>query len=110
LDLQNSLVVYQKELRELGIRDYQVPGLDRENVDIQIQDIRGDQILKEIRLPYQIVHLLVVLALAAIPTLFLNLPVGILAGLDAERWREKALLKSKVNKVVEGKVVSLETS
>jgi hypothetical protein len=48
LDLQNSLVVYQKELQELGIHDYQVPGLDHENVDTQFQGIQGDQILKEI--------------------------------------------------------------
>lgn len=97
LDLQNRVKAYQKELRELGIRDYQVPGLDREQEEFpQIQEIEGDQILGVIRLPYQIVHLLVVLALAAFPTLFLNLPVGVLAGIYAERRREKALAKSKV--------------
>jgi glycerol-3-phosphate O-acyltransferase/dihydroxyacetone phosphate acyltransferase len=79
-------------LRDIGIRDYQVPGLDREKTDVM--DI--DEILKELRLPYQIVHLLVLLALAAIPALFLNLPVGILAGIYAERRRAKALAKSKV--------------
>jgi glycerol-3-phosphate O-acyltransferase/dihydroxyacetone phosphate acyltransferase len=94
LDLQRRVLAYQKELRELGIRDYQVPGLDREKT--HLQDFAGDEILKEIRLPYQIVHLLVVLALAAIPGIFLNLPVGVLAGLYAERRREKALANSKV--------------
>ena len=34
--------------------------------------------------------------LAAIPAVFLNLPVGVLAGLYSERRREKALKKSKV--------------
>ena len=70
---------------------HQVPGLGHE-----VTGELGDQILKGIRLPYQIVHLLVPLLLAAIPTLFLNLPVGVLAGIYAERRREKALKKSKV--------------
>lgn len=95
LELQRRLVDYQKELRDLGIRDYQVPGLDREKAT-PAEASEGDEILKEIRLPYQIVHLLIVLALAAVPTLFLNLPVGILAGLYSEQRRKKALAKSKV--------------
>ena len=90
-DLQKRIIDYQTELKDLGIRDYQVPGLDHE----EKEDVR-DQTLKQIRLPYQIVHLLIVLALAAIPSLFLNLPVGILAGLWSERRREKALKRSKV--------------
>ena len=46
---------YQRELRDLGIRDYQVSGLDREKTDLpHLQDIDGDAVLKEIRLPYQI--------------------------------------------------------
>jgi glycerol-3-phosphate O-acyltransferase/dihydroxyacetone phosphate acyltransferase len=95
LDLQKRLVAYQKELRELGIRDYQVPGMGREKTT-PVEAIEGDAILKEIRLPYQIAHLLIVLMLAAVPTLFLNLPVGILAGLYSESRRKKALAKSKV--------------
>ena len=94
-DLQQRLVEYQTELRELGIRDYQVPGLDREKTTPS-EVTQGDEILKEIRLPYQIVHLLIVLALAAVPTLFLNLPVGVLAGLYSEKRRKKALAGSKV--------------
>jgi glycerol-3-phosphate O-acyltransferase/dihydroxyacetone phosphate acyltransferase len=74
-----------------------VPGLDRTlNEDSHLEDIDGDRILQEVKLPYQIIHLLVVLLLAAIPTVFLNLPVGILAGLYSERRRKKALAKSKV--------------
>jgi glycerol-3-phosphate O-acyltransferase/dihydroxyacetone phosphate acyltransferase len=74
-----------------------VPGLDRTlNEDSHLEDIDGDRILQEVKLPYQIIHLLMVLLLAAIPTLFLNLPVGVLAGLYSERRRKKALAKSKV--------------
>ena len=97
LDLQERVVAYQQELRDLGIKDYQVPGLDRERTTMDgLENIETDEILKEVRLPYQIVHLLVLLALAAIPVTFLNLPVGILAGIYSERRREKALAKSKV--------------
>lgn len=88
------MIAYEKELRDLGIRDYQVPGLDRETV--KAEDLEGDDILKEIRLPYQIGHLLIVLALSALPMLFLNLPVGVLAGIYSEQRRKKALAKSKV--------------
>ena len=95
LDLQRRLVAYQQELRDLGIRDYQVPGMGRGSTTL-VEVSEGDEILKEIRLPYQIVHLLIVLMLAAIPTLFLNLPVGILAGLYSESRRKKALANSKV--------------
>jgi len=97
LELQQRIVAYQKELRDLGIRDYQVPGLDRTlNEDTKIKEIDGDHVLAEIRLPYQIAHMLFLLVLAAIPTIFLNLPVGILAGMNAERRRKKALARSKV--------------
>eukprot|EP00934_Nitzschia_sp_Nitz4_P003636 Nitzschia sp. Nitz4//scaffold41_size133979//77595//79906//NITZ4_003355-RA/size133979-snap-gene-0.129-mRNA-1//-1//CDS//3329551494//3626//frame0 len=94
LALQRRIMDYHKELSELGIRDYQVAGLDRELA--KKETLEGDEILKEIRLPYQIGHLLIVLALAAIPMLFLNMPVGVLAGIYAERRRKKALAKSKV--------------
>lgn len=95
LALQERVVAYQQELRELGIRDYQVPGLDREKAK-NLEELEGDEILKEIRLPYQIAHLVIVLLLAAVPALFLNLPVGIAAGLYSESRRKKALARSKV--------------
>jgi glycerol-3-phosphate O-acyltransferase/dihydroxyacetone phosphate acyltransferase len=94
LDLQRRMIVYQKELRELGIRDYQVPSLHREKSDLR--DLERDDVLGVLRVPYQIVHILVLLALAAIPALFLNLPVGILAGIYSEGRRKKLLAKSKV--------------
>jgi len=94
LNLQQRMITYQKELRELGIRDYQVPGLDREKSEIS--ELEPDDVLGYLRIPYQIVHILFLLLLAAIPTLFLNLPVGILAGIYSERRRKKLLAKSKV--------------
>lgn len=75
----------------MGIKDYQVPGLDSEKYDMD-----GDMVMREMRLPYQIGHLLLLLFLAGIPVIFLNLPVGILANLYAERRRKIALAKSKV--------------
>eukprot|EP00980_Cylindrotheca_fusiformis_P025642 scaffold14307_cov177-Cylindrotheca_fusiformis.AAC.6 len=94
LDLQRRMIAYQKELRDLGIRDYQVTSLDREKV--AVRDLEAEDVPGVMRVPYQIVHILVLVSLAAIPTLFLNLPVGILAGIYSERRRKKLLAKSKV--------------
>jgi glycerol-3-phosphate O-acyltransferase/dihydroxyacetone phosphate acyltransferase len=92
LELQQRIIEYRRELRDLGIRDYQVFTLNREKTE----DIDGDAVLREMQLPYQIIHLLGLLLLAAIPVLFLNLPVRILADLYSERRRKKALAHSKV--------------
>jgi len=91
LSLQSRLISYQSELNELGIRDYQVPGLRHEKVDID-----GDTVLREMRIPYHIVHLVLMLLLAALPTILLNFPVGIIARLYANRRRKVALANSKV--------------
>lgn len=88
------MIAYQKELRELGIRDYQVPALDREKSDMR--ELEPDDVLGILRIPYQLVHIMLLLLLAAVPTLFLNLPVGLLAGIYSERRRKKLLAKSKV--------------
>jgi len=92
LDLQERIKEYRRELRELGLRDYQVPGLDRENQD----DEKRNKIRSAIRVVYRLAHLLVLLALSALPTILLNLPVRIMADIYAERRRRKALAKSKV--------------
>ena len=84
--------MYRRELRELGLRDYQVPGLDRDNQD----DEKQEEIRSGIRMVYRIVHLLVLLLLSALPNIFLNLPVRVMADIYAERKRQKALAKSKV--------------
>jgi len=94
LDLQRRMITYQKELRDLGIRDYQVSGLDREKSEMR--ELEPDDVLGILRIPYQLVHIMLLLLLAAIPTLFLNLPVGLLAGIYSERRRKKLLAKSKV--------------
>lgn len=84
-DLQKRIELYQKELDELGIRDYQVPGLRQSNDNISTM-----------KLPYYIAHLIVLLLLAAIPSIFLNLPVGLVARLYANQRRKKALAASSV--------------
>lgn len=93
-DLQERIMAYRKDLKELGLKDYQVVSLSSEHLDQETVD--GDAVLSFLQIPYQIVHLLGVLALAAVPVLFLNLPVGILAGLYSERRRLSALKRSKV--------------
>ena len=96
LDLQDRIVAYRKELKELGLRDYQVPAIVEEHLDDPIEKVDADKTFGFLQACYQIVHLLALLALAAVPVLFLNLPVGLLAGIYAERRRKKALAKSKV--------------
>lgn len=84
--------VINSELKYLGIKDYQVAVLAK---DID-KNFDRDKILGFVDLSYQILHLLFVLLLSAVPFLFLNLPVGVLAGLYSERRRKRALAKSKV--------------
>lgn len=95
-ELQNRIIAYRKELKELGIRDYQVPAIVEEHLDEPIENVDTDKTLGFFNILYQIIHLFGLLALAAVPILFLNLPVGLLAGIYAERRRKKALAKSKV--------------
>jgi glycerol-3-phosphate O-acyltransferase / dihydroxyacetone phosphate acyltransferase len=86
------------ELRDLGLKDYQVPGLAGEHLAAEAtsQVDNRDSVLSALHLVYMIAHLLLLLALAAVPVLLLNLPVGMLAGLYAESRRKKALAASKV--------------
>jgi glycerol-3-phosphate O-acyltransferase/dihydroxyacetone phosphate acyltransferase len=90
IDLQRRILVYQKELTELGIKDYQVKGLDREETN------EADKVLSSMRLPYQIANIVFLILICAIPEIFLNLPVGLIARVYAERRRKKALAGSKV--------------
>jgi len=66
------------------------------DADLDVASVDGDAVLSILQLFYNIVHLLFLLMLAAVPVLLLNLPVGILAGIYSERRRMKALAKSKV--------------
>ena len=83
LKLQNRILNYQKELADLGVNDYDVPS-HKESDDI-------DGTLRKIRLPFTILHLLFVFALSSIPSILLNVPVGIAARVYSERKRKKAL-------------------
>jgi glycerol-3-phosphate O-acyltransferase/dihydroxyacetone phosphate acyltransferase len=84
-------------LKFLGIKDYQVPSLQGKRLlEDMDENVDGDKILGLIQLVYQILHLLFLLLFSAVPFVLLNLPVGILAGLYAERRRKRALAKSKV--------------
>ncbi len=91
MDLQQRLREYQKELDELGIRDYQVPGLVNEQTDTD-----GDEVLRWMRILFRIAELLLLLAVSLIPAVFLNVPVGIIAHYWAIWRRKKALAGSKV--------------
>jgi len=98
LELQNRIRAYRNELKDLGLKDYQVTALAGEHLeeDLNVENVDGDKLLSFLQFPYNIVHLLILLAVAAVPILLLNLPVGMLAGLYAERRRKKALAGSKV--------------
>jgi glycerol-3-phosphate O-acyltransferase / dihydroxyacetone phosphate acyltransferase len=90
IDLQRRILAYQQELTELGIKDYQVKGVDREETS------DADKVLSSMRLPYQIANIVFLILICAIPEIFLNLPVGLIARVYAERRRKKALAGSKV--------------
>lgn len=94
LDIQDNLKAYHQELMDLGIRDYHVPTLQHEHIDTEHFD--GDAVLNYMQIFYQIFHLLFLLLLAAVPTLLINLPVGVLASIYSERRRKVLLSKSKV--------------
>ena len=98
LELQDRISAYRNELKDLGLKDYQVPALKEERLDetLDIDKDDGDIVLRFLQLPYYIVHKLVLILVSAIPILLLNLPVGVLAGLYSERRRRKALANSKV--------------
>lgn len=91
LDLQNRLKTYQKDLDELGIRDYQVPGLVSEK-----NETDADSLLRRLRVPFRISELVLLSLLSLVPTLFLNMPVGLMAVLYANQRRKKAVAASKV--------------
>lgn len=97
LDLQSRIKDYRNELKELGLKDYQVPSLAEEHLDeLDVGSVDADKFLSGLQVPYHILHFFVIICVAAIPTLLLNLPVGVMAGLYAEKRRKKALAASKV--------------
>ncbi len=96
LDLQNRLLAYQKELTSLGIRDYQVVGLDYEEAELGDGPPQGEAVLHRMNIVGHIIHLLFIGTLAALPAIFLNLPVGLASRIYSNRRRKAALAASKV--------------
>ena len=94
----DSRILIEKELNELGIRDYQVPGLDHEELEIGSENAISttDTVLHRMNIVGHIVHLLFLVLLAAPPALLLNLPVGLAARIYSNRRRIVALEQSKV--------------
>lgn len=99
ITLQDRLLAYQKELNELGIRDYQVVGLDHEEVEIGSEingQTKADTVLHRMNILGHICHLISVIILAALPSLLLNMPVGLASRIYSNRRRKVALAASKV--------------
>ena len=98
LQLQSRISAYRNELKDLGIKDYQVPALKEEHLDeeIVIENVNSDKLIRFFQIGYNIAQNLTLILVSAVPILLLNLPVGILAGLYSERRRKKALAHSKV--------------
>jgi glycerol-3-phosphate O-acyltransferase / dihydroxyacetone phosphate acyltransferase len=98
LALQDRISAYRNELKDLGIKDYQVPALIEEHLDasLDIENVNGDNLIRFFQIGYNIAQKLTLIVVSAIPVLLLNLPVGVLAGLYSERRRKKALAHSKV--------------
>jgi len=97
LSLQRRLLVYQKELNQLGIRDYQVAGLDHEEVEIGCDtQVKTETVLHRMKILGHICHLLAISALASLPAMLLNFPVGMASRIYSNRRRKVALAASKV--------------
>lgn len=79
--LKERLEAYRQMLGTLGMRDYQVRTLESPN---------------PLRATYTVVHMFAVLILASVPSLILNLPVGVVARIMALKERKKALAGSVV--------------
>mmetsp|Transcript_29404 Transcript_29404/g.94399 ORF Transcript_29404/g.94399 Transcript_29404/m.94399 type:complete len:649 (-) Transcript_29404:820-2766(-) len=80
-DVEKRLQAYQDRLDQFGLKDYQVPVLQRR---------------RTWRMVYKLTHMTSVMVLSSVPTLLLNAPVGLLARYVAEKERVKALAKSRV--------------
>lgn len=76
-----KLADYLAVLHKWGLRDYQVSTLDEPNPTHHY---------------HTFAHALMVMLLASVPTLFLNLPVGLVVGIVARREAKEDLKKSRV--------------
>lgn len=80
-DVAAKLTEYLAVLHKWGLRDYQVSTLDEPNPAHHY---------------HTFVHALFVMLLASVPALCLNLPVGVLVGIVAQREAKEDLKKSRV--------------
>ena len=80
-DVATKLADYLEVLHKWGLRDYQVSTLDDPNPTHHY---------------HTFAHALMVMLLASVPTLFLNLPVGVLVGVVARKEAKEDLKKSRV--------------
>ncbi|GMI44200.1 hypothetical protein TrCOL_g3463 [Triparma columacea] len=109
-DFLSRIKLYQAELEDLGIKDYQVKTLDTEedhtvaeptqriqrSLSYPLDEKQAETLMKDVGVPYRILHMVFTIILALIPAVLLNLPIGLLSTLYAERKRKKALANSKV--------------
>jgi len=87
--LKKRILEYQDKLDKFGLKDYQIPTLH----------------FNLFKLLYTVGHLVIVLTLSSLPSLFLNAPVGIIARKIAENHQKEALAGSRVK--IEAKDVLL---
>jgi len=57
---------------------------------------KAEEFVSYMKIPYQIGHMLFVILIALVPAVFLNLPIGLLARIYANKKRRTALAGSKV--------------
>mmetsp|Transcript_16170 Transcript_16170/g.33159 ORF Transcript_16170/g.33159 Transcript_16170/m.33159 type:complete len:697 (-) Transcript_16170:32-2122(-) len=116
-DFLSRIKRYQAELEDLGIKDYQVTTLDteedmeapeeeeeetnpqrrlRRSLSITLDEQQAENLMKDVGVPYRILHMMFTIFMALIPALLLNLPIGLLSNIYAERKRKKALANSTV--------------
>lgn len=77
-------MAYEKELRDLGIRDHQISGMKGKESTFH----------RNARVLYHLFRLFASLIISALPMLFLNLPIGVLAGIYSEQRRKRSLARS----------------
>lgn len=91
-ELVRRLRRYDQELRRLGLRDSQVPTLQRAPIGQTL---------------FTMGHMLVMLLIASLPSVVLNAPVGVAAVIWA-KWRQRAAVRSSSVKVTGHDVVLSE--
>lgn len=68
----------------------------RRSLSITLDEQQAENLMKDVGVPYRILHMMFTIFMALIPALLLNLPIGLLSNIYAERKRKKALANSTV--------------